>query len=126
VTRSEGANEDANVSPFRLSEMIRGWFVGAFEPSAFHTEDFEVGVQHFPAGHVESMHHHKVCTEITVLVAGRARMCGRELVSGDILVLSPFTATTFEALEDTITTVVKVPCVPGDKYPGEPQVGSLQ
>ncbi|MFM7535650.1 MAG: cupin domain-containing protein [Acidimicrobiales bacterium] len=112
------------VAHHRLDDMVRGWFVGAFTPTALHAEGFEVAVQRFRAGDVEAEHHHKVGTEITVLVSGRARMCGRELVPGDILVLPPGTATAFEAFEDTVTAVVKVPSVPGDKYPGRPQEGS--
>jgi len=108
----------------RLDDMVRGWFVGDFTPSLYATQDVEVAVQRFAAGDVEAEHHHKVGTEITLLVSGRARMCGRELVVGDILVLPPGTATAFEAIEDTVTAVVKVPSVPGDKYPGRPQEGS--
>jgi quercetin dioxygenase-like cupin family protein len=108
------------VAHHRLEDMVRGWFVGDFAPAALHAEGFEVAVQHFAAGSVEAEHHHKVGTEVTVRVTGRARMCGRELVAGDILVLPPGTATSFEAVEDCVTAVVKVPSVPGDKYPGRP------
>lgn len=117
-----GAGADprwAGVVQRRLEEMTGGWFVGAFSPTLAHVGAAEVAVQHFSAGQVEPEHHHRVATEITVLVSGRAVMCGRELVAGDILVLPPGTATAFEAVEDCVTTVVKVPSVPGDKYPGQ-------
>ena len=36
--------------------------------------------------------------------------------SGDIITIEPGESTNFEALTDTITTVVKLPCVKDDKY----------
>jgi quercetin dioxygenase-like cupin family protein len=108
------------VTQHRLEEMTGGWFVGGFTPTLAPLEAAEVAVQHFRAGQVEPEHHHKVATEITVLVSGRAVMCGRQIVAGDILVLPPGTASAFEAIEDCVTAVVKVPSVPGDKYPGRP------
>ena len=36
--------------------------------------------------------------------------------SGDIIVLDPLEETSFKALKETVTLVVKVPCVPNDKY----------
>ncbi len=109
------------VGQHRLEDMRGGWFVGAFSPSLAHLEAAEVAVQHFAAGQVEPEHHHRVATEITVLVSGRAIMCGREIAAGDVLVLPPGTTTAFEAIEDCVTAVVKVPSVPGDKYSGAPR-----
>jgi len=107
------------VSVHRLNDMTRGWFVGAFSPTLLHSEAAEVAIQHFAAGTEEACHHHKVATEITAIVSGRAVMCGRELHPGDIIVLPPGTATSFRAIEDTVTVVVKSPSVAGDKYAGE-------
>ncbi len=98
------------------SDMVGGWFVGDFSPVVLPTPDFEVAVKSYRAGDREASHHHKVAEEITVIAAGRARMCGRELVAGDIVHLAPGDSTGFEALEDTITVVVKRPSVKGDKY----------
>ena len=106
------------VSFHRLDQMVRGWFVGDFQPAALSLGAAEAAIQHFPAGTVEAEHHHRAATEVTVIVSGRAVMCGRVVEAGDILVLPPGTATSFEALEDTVTAVVKTPSVPGDKYPG--------
>jgi hypothetical protein len=36
--------------------------------------------------------------------------------TGDIITIEPGEATDFEVLEDTITTVVKLPCVKDDKF----------
>ena len=104
----------------KLADMTRGWFVGAFTPALAHTDAVEVAVQHFAAGTEEAEHHHRIATEITVIVSGRAVMCGRELAAGDVIVLPPGTASSFRALEDTVTTVVKHPGALGDKYLGRP------
>ena len=109
---------------YRLEDMVGGWFVGAFSPSAMHSADAEVAVQRFAAGQVEAVHEHRVATEVTLILQGRARMCGRELVMGDIAVLPPGTATGFHALEDTTTVAVKTPSVPGDKYLTVPEAGA--
>lgn len=102
---------------FKLSDMTRGWFVGDFAPTVLKTSDFEVACQHYRAGDHEARHVHKVATELTLIAVGRARMNGVEYVAGDIIVIEPGDATDFQAIDDTITFVVKVPSVRGDKYP---------
>lgn len=105
----------------KLDEMIKGWFVGDFEPSLIKTSKVEVAVQEYRKGDYEGCHYHKVATEITVITAGRVRMNGITYEKGDIIVIPPFESTDFEALEDTISTVVKYPGAINDKY-----YGSLQ
>ncbi|HDG1710527.1 TPA: hypothetical protein PFE25_003719 [Kluyvera ascorbata] len=100
----------------KLDNMVRGWFVGGFEPTLFKTSDVEVAVQHFTAGDKEAAHCHKIATEITVIVSGRARMLGREVKAGDIVKIAPGEFTDFEAIEDTVTAVVKLPGALNDKY----------
>ena len=46
-------------------------------------------------------------------------MNGIEYSKGDIIVIEPNEATDFEALEDTVNTVVKFPGANNDKYLGE-------
>ena len=101
----------------RLQDMVRGWFVGGFAPTALHTEGCEVAVRRYRAGDREDAHFHAIATELTVVVSGRIRMCGRDWGEGDIVVVEPGEATGFECLEDAINVVVKVPGARGDKYP---------
>jgi mannose-6-phosphate isomerase-like protein (cupin superfamily) len=100
----------------QLSGMVRGWFVGDFAPTALRSSAFEAAVQHYKAGDREPWHVHRVATEITVIVSGRALMNGLELSAGTIVVIEPGHGTDFTALEDTVTAVVKAPSVKGDKY----------
>lgn len=101
---------------FKLNEFIRGWFVGDFEPSLIKTQDVEVAVQSFQAGDIEDKHFHKVATEITVLVSGKAKMFDKIIEAGSIIKIDPGEITGFEAIEDCTTVVVKYPGAKNDKY----------
>lgn len=105
---------------YRLDDMVGGWFVGSFAPTALDCPSAETGVKRYRAGDVEDSHVHRVGTEVTLLLEGRALMCGRLIESGDILVIEPGIATGFHALTDCITVVVKTPSVPGDKFSADP------
>jgi hypothetical protein len=94
----------------KLADMTKGWFVGRFTPTVLPTDAAEVAVKHY---------NHKVATEVTLILSGSVRMGGREFTTGDIITLAPGEATDFTALTVVTTVVVKVPCVAGDKYPGE-------
>ena len=96
--------------------MVKGWFVGDFSPTAFATRDCEVAVKSYKVGDYENFHHHKVATEITVVISGQVRMLGKIWDTGDIIVLEPGIVTDFEALTDVTNVVVKVPGAINDKY----------
>lgn len=99
-----------------INDFVRGWFIGGFEPTLFKTTDVEVAVQYFEKGDKEASHCHKIATEITMIVSGKAKMKEYILEAGDILRIEPGEYTDFEALENTITTVIKLPGVLNDKY----------
>lgn len=100
----------------RLDDMTKGWFVGAFAPTAHDTANCEVAVKHYQSGDHEAAHHHKIATETTLVLSGQVRMVGREWHAGDIIVLEPGETTDFQALSDAVTVVVKVPGCLNDKY----------
>lgn len=100
----------------KLSSMTRGWFVGNFEPSVYHTNDCEVAVKSYHKGDYEQAHYHKIATEITLVTKGRIRMFGKEYNIGDIVVVEPGEITDFVALEDTENVIVKIPGANNDKY----------
>jgi len=104
----------------KLNDMVKGWFVGAFSPSAHHTPLCEVAVKRYKAGDKEAMHYHKVATEITLILSGSVRMAAKEWHEGDIIVLEPGETSAFEALTDTINIVVKTPGALDDKFLGSP------
>ncbi len=99
-----------------LDDMVKGWFVGNFVPSAFSTDTCEVAVKRYKAGDSEGAHFHKIATEITLVLSGKVQMAGRSWAAGDIVVLNPGEVTSFDAFEDSVTVVVKVPGATDDKY----------
>ena len=101
---------------YTLNEMVNGWFVGGFSPSAYKTQGCEVAVKKYKAGDKEPGHFHKVATEITLVLSGSVRMLAKDWGPGDIIVLAPGEATAFEALTDCVNVVVKVPGVLNDKF----------
>lgn len=104
----------------KLEDMVKGWFVGNFEPSLIPTNDVEVAVKSYDKGDAEDTHYHKIATEITVVVSGSVKMNNIIYNKGDIVTIEPNEFTDFEALEDTVCTVVKFPGASNDKYLGEP------
>jgi quercetin dioxygenase-like cupin family protein len=101
---------------FKYDTMIKGWFVGNITPTAFKTNDCEVAWKTYKAGEKHGKHYHKIATEITYFVYGKARMNGELYGAGDILVIETNEVTDFECLEDCGTVVVKVPGANNDKY----------
>lgn len=101
-----------------LREMMRGWFVGDFAPVALRTDVCEVAVKHYNEGDAEALHHHRVATEVTLVVSGEVEMMGRRWGQGDIIVVEPGEATSFHAWTAAACVVVKIPGVIGDKCEG--------
>ena len=104
----------------RLEDMVKGWFIGDFEPSALKTNECEVAVKFYFAGDKEPLHHHKISTETTLILTGEVWMVGKKWGPGDIVVLLPGESTSFEAITDCTSIVVKTPSVKNDKYFGAP------
>jgi quercetin dioxygenase-like cupin family protein len=102
-----------------LQEMVKGWFVGDFEPTLYRTRAVEVGMKRYRAGDAEAAHFHKIATEITVVTEGEVEMNGQRYIAGDIIVMEPGEITDFRALTDAATAVVKIPGAVNDKYLAE-------
>lgn len=102
-----------------LKDMKRGWFVGAFEPTALRTDLCEAAVKHFQAGDKEAAHFHKIATEVSVVISGEVKMFNKVWKPGDIVIAEPGDVTSFEALTDAVLSVVKLPGVLNDKYLAE-------
>ena len=100
-----------------LSDMKGGWFVGKFFPTCLDTKECEVACKYYKSGDYEKAHVHKIATEITVIASGLVKMNAVRYRRGDIIVLEPGDVTDFQVLENTITVVVKIPSIAGDKYP---------
>lgn len=101
---------------YKLSEMKGGWFVGDFLPSCLKTKEFEAACKYYKKGDREPAHVHKIATEITLIAVGLVEMNGKRHSKGEIVVLAPGDVTDFAAIEDSVTFVVKLPSVKGDRF----------
>jgi quercetin dioxygenase-like cupin family protein len=101
---------------FKINDMIGGWFVGDFQPTAFSTENFEVCYKVHPKGEQWDTHYHKIATEINYIIRGEMTINDDLLKEGDIFILEPNEVATPEFLTDCELIVVKTPSVKNDKY----------
>ncbi len=102
---------------FDLTKMVKGWFVGRFQPTIVDTNEVEVAIKRYNKDDYEASHHHKIATEITVIVSGVVEMNGKEYGANDIIVIEPGESTDFKCLtNDVVTCVVKYPGASNDKY----------
>jgi quercetin dioxygenase-like cupin family protein len=100
----------------KLTDMHRGWFIGNFEPSVLKTPQFEVGVLVHLKDEKWPAHFHKLGTEYNVLLSGSMKVCGVELVPGDIFLIEPYEIADPVFYEDCTILCVKVPSDTSDKY----------
>ena len=96
--------------------MIKGWFIGNFQPTLYSTKDVEVGVKKYLKGDSEKKHFHKIATEFTVVISGKVKLNGMIYGENEIIKINNGIVADFIALEDSTTIVVKLPGANNDKY----------
>ena len=96
--------------------MVKGWFVGDFESTAYRTSACEVCFKQHKEGEVWPVHYHKLATEINYLIQGEMTLQNKKLVAGDIFVLNPNEISDPVFLTDCDLIVVKIPSSTKDKY----------
>jgi hypothetical protein len=101
---------------FNFDEMVGGWFIGDFTPTAYNTSDFEVSFKTHPKGEIWATHYHKVAVEINLIVFGRMTIQDILLNAGTIFVVDPGEIVDPVFHEDCGIVCVKVPSVKNDKY----------
>lgn len=101
---------------YDLKDFTKGWIVGDFNPSIIQNISMEVSIKRYNRGDSESAHHHKIATELTCVIEGKISMNGEIFMKDDIVEILPNEIVKFEALEDTVTVVIKTPSVRNDKY----------
>lgn len=92
----------------------RGWFVGGFPEAAFETDDVEVCYCIEEAGS-GIKHYHTKCTEIILIISGKAMCQGNIYVDGDILIFEPGDINDMVYIDKTIMIGLKVPAGKDDK-----------
>lgn len=101
---------------FKEADMVGGWFVGDFEPTALRTSVAEVCLKHHRRGEKWPVHYHAIAVEVTLVVSGDMTINGERFGPGDGFVLEPGEMADPTFHTDCRVVVVKVPSVPGDKY----------
>jgi quercetin dioxygenase-like cupin family protein len=94
-----------------IEDMVGGWFVGDFEPTAYKTKDFEVSYKLHPKGQEWDIHYHTNVTEINYVIRGNMVLQGKTLKTGDIFILEPYEIADPNFLEDTEIICVKTPSI---------------
>lgn len=99
-----------------MDQMMRGWFIGNFEPSVYKTSNFEVGYLRHKRGEIWEPHYHKYSREINYLIRGKMIVRGVICSAGDIFTLEQSEVADPQFLEDCELICVKIPSIPNDKY----------
>jgi len=100
---------------FKLEDMIGGWFVGNFSPTAFKTHNAEVSYKIHPKGEVWDKHYHEHLTEINLLIEGEMIIKNTKVRQGEIFILEPKEIADPVFLEECKIICVKIPNITGDK-----------
>ena len=101
---------------YNLKDFEKGWFIGNFSPTLLNTEEFEVAIKYYKKGDYEEIHYHKKAVEYTIIVKGKVKMFDTIFKKGDIIEVNPYDKTSFTALSNTITVVIKTPSVKNDNF----------
>jgi len=107
--------EHGSVIIKKIDEMIKGWFVGNFEPTAYKTDAVEVSYKKHKKDEQYEMHYQTKVTEVNLLISGEMIMHDQKLVAGDIFILNPFEISDQQFLQDCEVICVKLPGIVNDK-----------
>lgn len=100
----------------KLTEFIKGWLVGNFDPSLYKTNQIEVAIKRYKSGDIEKEHYHKIATEYTIIIDGKVKMLDTIYEKDDIVIIQPMQSNQFHCIEDSTLLVIKTPSSTGDKY----------
>lgn len=100
-----------------IKNFTNGWFIGDFRPNILQTREFEAAHHAYEKGASPPPHVHRIGTEYNYVIRGRLIASGVEMSDGDIFAYLPGESSNVTFLEDTDLFIVKVPSVPGDKFP---------
>jgi hypothetical protein len=99
-----------------LTDFVRGWIIGNFEPNIVKTEKYEVALLTHNKGEKWDFHYHRIADEINFLVEGRMLINERPVEKGSLFVIQKNQLTCPNFLENCKVLCIKVPSIPTDKY----------
>lgn len=104
------------VGSYDISEYIRGWFVGDFEPSIFKTKDIEIAYMSHKERDKWPFHYHMKAYEYNILISGNMILNSFDIKQGAHFLLRPNEIACPEFITDCYVLCIKYPSVIGDKY----------
>ena len=99
-----------------ISDYLRGWIIGNFEPSIKKETRFEIGLLTHLKMEKWPFHYHKESIEINILIEGKMIINNIEINKGNIFIFNKNIIACPLFLEDCKILCIKIPSVPGDKY----------
>ena len=103
------------MSKYHIKNMVRGWFIGNFEPSVLKTTQFEVGHLKHHKGEKWPAHYHEHMREVNYLIKGKMIANNETISAGEIFIIEKNEVCTPVFLEECEIICVKVPSIIGDK-----------
>ena len=100
---------------YKLSQFTKGWFMGAFQPTIFYTNAFEVAIKYHTAGENYPAHKQRIATEYNVLISGEMSIGKEAFKPNDIFVIPPGEVAKPVFQSDCIVVCVKVPSIASDR-----------
>lgn len=101
---------------YSLKNMIKGWFIGNFEPTIFKTDLFEIAIKKYKAGDEEKEHFHKIAKEFTIIISGIVSFNDKKYFEDDVIIIQQNEKVKFKSITDSKTLVIKIPSCVNDKY----------
>jgi len=100
----------------KTDQLVGGWFVGAFSPTTYRTDNCEVSYKTHSRGEKVKAHYHKIADEINYLLEGAMSINGERLDAPVVFVIEKGEIVQPEFITDVKLIVVKVPGALDDKY----------
>jgi hypothetical protein len=100
----------------KVDDLIGGWFVGAFSPTAYNTNNCEVSFKIHSKGEYIKPHYHKLADEINYLFEGSMLINGERFDAPEIFIIEKGEVARPTFITDVKLIVVKVPGALNDKY----------
>ena len=100
---------------YNLSNMLRGWFIGNFEPSILKTSFIEVGVVSHKKDEEWPAHFHSSSIEINLVLDGSLTINNKLFEKNDFFILERNEVSKPKFLENCRILVIRVPDIQNDK-----------
>jgi len=101
---------------YNLKNMIKGWFIGNFEPTILKTDLFEIAIKKYKAGDEEIEHYHKIAKEFTIIISGIVSFNNKKYHEDDIIIIEQNEKVKFKSITNSKTLVIKIPSCVNDKF----------